>query len=414
MEDVAIYTGSILVGAAGIAADFVRTGPIGATATLGTCMVLFGIHGLGHRHRLPKPRVRQTRQGARVPDVQIRPYAIALVTVAAATALGVVATPYASHADQAMVYLLAVVVAALGGRGPGLTAAVVSAAAFDFFFVEPRHTFAVADRSFLITFAVMLAIGIAIGSLVQRMRAAEAESRERALRARAEELRSTLLSSVSHDLRTPLAVITGMATSVRDEAVGAQRESLDTIVGEAQRLSRILTNLLSITKVETGAEPRREWVPLEELVGSALGRHEPELAARPVTVAVTDELAHVDPILFEQLLVNLVDNAAKHTPSGSPIEVRASREAKAAIVEVLDRGPGLPPGPADQVFEKFFRAGGKRDGGVGLGLAVCRAVALAHGGSIEAVQRPGGGACFRVRLPDRGTPPELHELARAS
>jgi two-component system sensor histidine kinase KdpD len=349
-----------------------------------------------------------------VPDAQIRPYAIALVTVAAATALGVVATPYASHADQAMVYLLAVVVAALGGRGPGLTAAVLSAAAFDFFFVEPRHTFAVADRSFLITFAVMLAIGIAIGSLVQRMRAAEAESRERALRARAEELRSTLLSSVSHDLRTPLAVITGMATSVRDEAVGAHRESLDTIVGEAQRLSRILTNLLSITKVETGAEPRREWVPLEELVGSALGRLEPELAARPVTVAVTDELAHVDPILFEQLLVNLVDNAAKHTPSGSPIEVRASRAAKAAIVEVLDRGPGLPPGPADQVFEKFFRAGGKRDGGVGLGLAVCRAVALAHGGSIEAVQRPGGGGCFRVRLPDRGTPPELHELARAS
>jgi two-component system sensor histidine kinase KdpD len=348
----------------------------------------------------------------------MRPYAIALVMVAAASALGVVATPYASHADQAMVYLLAVVVAALGGRGPGLTAAVLSAAAFDFFFVEPIHTFAVADRSFLITFAVMLAIGIAIGSLVQRMRAAEAESRERALRARAEELRSTLLSSVSHDLRTPLAVITGMATSLRDEAVGAQRESLDTIVGEAQRLSRILTNLLSITKVETGAEPRREWVPLEELVGSALGRLEPELADHPVTVVASDELAQVDPILFEQLLINLVDNAAKHTPSGSPIEVRASREAKAAIVEVLDRGPGLPPGPADQVFEKFFRGSGKRDGGVGLGLAVCRAVALAHGGSIEAAQRAGGGACFRVRFPDRGTPPDLEEdepeLARAS
>ncbi|NVB84390.1 MAG: DUF4118 domain-containing protein [Kofleriaceae bacterium] len=346
--------------------------------------------------------------------LQVRAYAVALVTVAAATALGVVATPYASHADQAMVYLLAVVVAALGGRGPGLTAAVLSAAAFDFFFVEPIHTFAVTDRSFLITFAVMLAIGIAIGSLVQRVRAAEAESRDRALQARAEELRSTLLSSVSHDLRTPLAVITGMATSLRDDAVGAQREPLDTIVGEAQRLSRILTNLLSITKVETGAEPRREWVPLEELVGSALGRLEPELADHPVTVAVTDELAHVDPILFEQLLINLVENAAKHTPSGCAIEVRAAREGKTAIVEVLDRGPGLPPGPADQVFEKFFRASGKRDGGVGLGLAVCRAVALAHGGSIEAASRAGGGASFRVRFPDRGTPPDLDELARAS
>lgn len=348
-----------------------------------------------------------------------RSYAIAVATVAVATALGKLAAPYTSHTDQAMVYMLAVVVAALGGRGPGLTAALLCAAAFDFFFVEPIHTFAVADRSFLITFAVMLSIGVAIGSLVQRVRAAEAESRERALRARAEELRSTLLSSVSHDLRTPLAVITGMATSLRDEVAGVQRESLDTIVGEAQRLSRILTNLLSITKVETGAEPRREWVPLEELVGSALGRLEPELADHPVTVAVADELAHVDPILFEQLLINLVDNAAKHTPSGSPIEVRAARESAAAIVEVLDRGPGLPPGPPEQVFEKFFRGSGKRDGGVGLGLAVCRAVALAHGGSIEAAPRPGGGACFRVRLPDRGTPPDLRaeddaELARAS
>ena len=348
---------------------------------------------------------------------RFRTYAIAVATVAAATALGKVAAPYASHGDQAMVYLLAVLVAALGGRGPGLTAAVLSAAAFDFFFVEPIHAFAVADRTFLITFAVMLAVGIAIGSLVQRVRDAEAESRDRALEARAEELRSTLLSSVSHDLRTPLAVITGMATSLRDEASGTQRESLDTVVGEAQRLSRILTNLLSITKVETGAEPRREWVPLEELVGSALGRLEPELADHPVTVVAADDLAHVDPILFEQLLINLVENAAKHTPSACPIEVRASRDGTAAIVEVLDRGPGLPPGPPQQVFEKYFRGCGKRDGGVGLGLAVCRAVALAHGGTIEAAPRAGGGASFRVRLPDRGTPPALEdatgELARA-
>ncbi len=275
---------------------------------------------------------------------RFRTYAIAVATVAAATARGKVAAPYASHADQAMVYLLAVLVAALGGRGPGLTAAVLSAAAFDFFFVEPIHAFAVADRTFLITFAVMLAVGIAIGSLVQRVRDAEAESRDRALEARAEELRSTLLSSVSHDLRTPLAVITGMATSLRDEASGTQRESLDTVVGEAQRLSRILTNLLSITKVETGAEPRREWVPLEELVGSALGRLEPELADHPVTVVAADDLAHVDPILFEQLLINLVENAAKHTPSACPIEVRASRR------DGRDRrGPrsrsGSPAGP---------------------------------------------------------------------
>lgn len=347
-----------------------------------------------------------------------RAYVVALATVAGATIVGLLAAPYTSHADQAMVYLLAILVAALGGRGPGLTAVVLSAAAFDFFFVEPYHTFAVADRSFLITFGVMLAIGIAIGSLVNRIRVAEAQSRERELRAKAEELRSTLLSSVSHDLRTPLAVITGMATSLRANAQDAQRDELDTIVGEAQRLSRILTNLLSITKVESGATPRREWVPLDELIGSSLARLEPELADHPLMLEVADELAHVDPILTEQLLVNLIENAAKHTPQGSAIEVRARRDGAAALIEISDYGPGLPDGPPDQVFEKFFRGRGVRAGGVGLGLTVCRAIAIAHGGRIEAAARAGGGAVFRVRIPDDGEPPKLGDspelFARAS
>jgi two-component system sensor histidine kinase KdpD len=343
---------------------------------------------------------------------------IAIVTVASATALGLLAAPYSSHADQAMIYLLATLVAALGGRGPGLTAAVLSAAAFDFFFVEPYHTFAVADRSFLITFGVMLAVGIAIGSLVNRIRVAEAESRERELRAKAEELRSTLLSSVSHDLRTPLAVITGMATTLRDGAHGAQREELDTIVSEAQRLSRILTNLLAITKVESGAKPRREWVPLDELIGSSLARLEPELADHPLVLEVTEDSAHVDPLLTEQLLVNLVENATKHTPPGSTIEVRARRDGAAALIEISDHGPGLPAGPPDQVFEKFFRGRGVKAGGVGLGLTVCRAIAIAHGGRIEASARDGGGATFRVWFPDDGEPPKLVDspepVARAS
>jgi two-component system sensor histidine kinase KdpD len=348
-----------------------------------------------------------------------RAYVVAVATVAATTIIGLIASPYTSHADQAMLYLLAILVAALGGRGPGLTAAVLSAAAFDFFFVEPYHTFAVADRSFLITFGVMLAVGIAIGSLVNRIRVAEAESRERTLRAKAEELRATLLSSVSHDLRTPLAAITGMATSLRDVAAGAQREQLDTIVEEAQRLSRILTNLLAITKVETGAQPRREWVPLDEIVGSSLARLEGDLAAHPLTLDVSDEIAHIDPSLTEQLLVNLVENAAKHTPAGCAIEVRARRDGAAALIEVSDHGPGLPPGPADQVFEKFFRGRGANSGGVGLGLTVCRAIAVAHGGRIEAATRDGGGARFRVWFPDDGAPPRLDDapepaLARAT
>ena len=348
--------------------------------------------------------------GATIPSVRRSPwrsYVVAIGTVALVTAIGIPAARVASHADQAMAYVLAIVIAALGGRGPGITASIASAAAFDFFFVQPLHTFAIADTHFLITFAVMLAVGFAIGTLVTRSRSVEAESRAREIKARAEELRSTLLSSVSHDLRTPLAAIIGMATSLRDRAGEDDREALDTIVDESRRLSRILTNLLSITKVESGAEPRREWVPLDELIGSALSRFEPDLVSHPVTLEIADELAHVDPILTEQLLVNLVDNAVKHTPPTCPIEVRAYREISAAIVEIADRGPGLPSGPIAQVFDKFFHT--PSSPGVGLGLAVCRGIALAHGGRIEAAPRDGGGVAFRVRFPDDGAPPTLED-----
>jgi K+-sensing histidine kinase KdpD len=405
---------------------------------------------------------------------RLRAYAIAVLGVALATLAGELADGRVTLADQAMLYLPAILVAALGGRGPSLAAAALSVAAFDFFFVPPRLTFAVSDARSLITFAVMFGVGTAIGSLVARLRAAEAASRERerrtaalpaftrdtaaasevsevldaarrhvtelrddqafvdavghqaavavgrlelasaareaALRAKAEELRSTLLSSVSHDLRTPLAAITGMATSLRDLAgdrSAEEREALDTIVEEAQRLSRILTNLLSITKVESGAAPRREWVPLEEIIGSALSRLERELDGRAVSVDVPDgALAHVDPILVEQMLLNLLENAAKHTPPGTAIDVRVSRQADRAVLEIADRGPGVPAGA--RVFDKFVR--GKTSApGAGLGLAVCRGIAVAHHGGIDVTARDGGGATFAAWFPDEEPLPQIEE-----
>ncbi|HET9991032.1 MAG TPA: DUF4118 domain-containing protein, partial [Kofleriaceae bacterium] len=425
-----------------------------------------------------------------------------VVGVALATAGGLLVRDHVTIADQAMLYLPAILVAALGGRGPSLAAAALSVGAFDFFFVPPRFTFAVSDMRSLITFVVMFVVGTAIGGLVARLRAAEEASRERehrtaallaftrdaaaatdvagveaaivshvrgvvgavarvevpdngavalhgpvairlegepalspeqhafleavahqggvaigrlqlataardaALRAKAEELRSALLSSVSHDLRTPLAAITGMATSLRERTAG-DNEELDTIIAEAQRLSRLLTNLLSITKVESGAEPRREWVPLEEIVGSVLVRLEDELADHAVKVELPPgALARIDPILVEQMLLNLLDNAAKHTGAGTPIEIRVTREPDAAVIEIADRGPGLPPGPRAQVFDKFFR-GKTSAAGAGLGLAVCRGIAAAHGGSIEAWPRDGGGARFVARFPDGAPLPEV-------
>jgi two-component system sensor histidine kinase KdpD len=199
-----------------------------------------------------------------------------------------------------------------------------------------------------------------------------------------------------------------MATTLRDTASTLdddQLESLDTIIDEAARLGSILHNLLAMTRVESGGGLRRDWIPIEELIGAALSRCEALLASHPLAVDVDAEVgARVEPVLFEQLLINLVENAVKHTPAGTPIEIRAIVEGPEAVIEISDRGPGLPPGPPDRLFEKFVRGPGVRTAGAGLGLAVCRGIAHAHGGRVQTEQRIGGGATFRVYIAAGPTP----------
>lgn len=226
-----------------------------------------------------------------------------------------------------------------------------------------------------------------------------------AAEARREELRTGLLSSVSHDLRTPLASITGAATALRqDEALDAdtRRELIDSIVSEAERLERLVSNLLDMTRLEQGAVTvQREWVPAEEVVGSALTRLERRLSGHLVHVTVAPDLPllSVDPVLLEQLLVNLLENAAKYTPPGSEIAVSATLEGAEVVLEVADRGPGLPPGEEERIFERFHRGPRAGASGTGLGLAIARAIAQVHGGRLSAQNREGGGARFRLAVP---------------
>jgi len=248
---------------------------------------------------------------------------------------------------------------------------------------------------------------------VERARLSE-EAKTAALRVKTEEMRSSILSSVSHDLRTPLAAITGAGTALRDdrERLGpAQRaELLDTVCLEAERMERLVANLLDMVRLESGAVAlKREWVPLEEVVGSALARLEPKLTTRQVVVDLPEDLSLVslDPVLFEQVLVNLLDNALKYTPEGSPLELRAARADGAVEIEVADRGPGLPTGSEAHVFEKFYRGAHPGVGGVGLGLPICRGIVQAHGGTIAVERRAGGGASFRIRLPPAEQPPSM-------
>ena len=493
-----------------------------------------------------------------------REYALSVLIVLGCTGLAAVMQPHFEPPNLIMVYLLGVMwTAASFGRGPAALASVLSVMGFDFFFVPPRLTLAVADAQYLVTFTIMLIAAILIGTLAARLReqvqaARLDEHRSRALsklsrelvasqdrdrilavalrhleevfgsravvllpeaggrlaiaagdptllgvdgdehgvaqwafdagqpaglgttmlpgsrclhlplrgtrrelgviaiappdirrllapdtfrlleafanhaalalergqlaeqaeharvQTETERLRSALLSSISHDLRTPLAVITGVTSTLLESeatlALEDRRDMLKTVADEAARLNRLVANLLAMTRLESGAlEVRRSWHSMEEIVGAALRRLDPFLSGRPVTVDIASEvpLVPVDDVLIEQVVFNLVENALKHAPSQEPIAIRARAGAENLEISVGDRGPGFPPGTEEQLFEKFYRGqGSHRAGGVGLGLAICRGIVEAHGGRIQATHRPGGGALFTFTLPlGAGAPP---------
>jgi two-component system sensor histidine kinase KdpD len=241
------------------------------------------------------------------------------------------------------------------------------------------------------------------------------EAQQALLKAETEALRSTLLSSVSHDLRTPLAAITGSATALLQKDITLDKQSrqelVQTIFEEAEHLNQIIRNVLDMTRLEAKAiSVQKEWQSPEEIIGVVLNRLADKLNGRQVTTRIPTDLPLVpfDPLLIEQVLMNLLDNAIKYTPEGTPLELSAEVKGKDVVIKLADRGPGIPPGDEERIFEKFVR-GAAVGGGIGLGLTICRAIVNAHEGRIWAENRPGGGAVFRFTLPITGKP-ELLEM----
>lgn len=452
-------------------------------------------------------------------------YLWAITVVTAATAVAWLMSPWFAVADLIMAYLLGVVLVAMRhGRGPSLLASLLSVGAFNFFFVPPHFTLAVAEIRYTITFVVMFVVAVAIGGLTARMRAQAEGARQRErlmaalyamsrdlasargvegitkiaarhlealfesdvvvllgsattpgcggpglhlplqasrgtigvigieppngrsvagqrrdlepfvdqialaieraqladeaeaarIRVEAERLRSTLLSSVSHDLRTPLATITGAASTLLESGehldAATRHELLECVHEEAERLGRLVQNLLQMTRIESGPlQLRAEWHSIEEVIGAALARVEKQLGRRHVTTQVPPELplVPIDDVLIEQLLVNLLENAIKYTPPDSPIVVTAAATDRLMRVEVADRGPGLPPGEEERIFAKFYRGQGSPGRSSGLGLAICEGIVGAHGGRIAARTLAEGGSAFSFTLPLGGTPPAV-------
>ncbi|GAA5528951.1 sensor histidine kinase KdpD [Herpetosiphon gulosus] len=481
------------------------------------------------------------------------------------TALSHAIFPHLELSNLIMVYLLGVTwVAARYGRGPAISASILSVAAFDFFFVQPYLTFAVSDVQYILTFIVMLIVALTISTLTVQIQAQAETARQRERRTAAlyamtrefasirgldnllqtaaqhissvfegqtaillpnpkgqlrpivgqqwpfisdqrelitaqwvydhqqkagmhsdtlpsaqamylpliatrgivgvlalqpeqprrlldpshvhlletfanqttvaierahlaeeaqaasvqietERMRNSLLSSVSHDLRTPLAAISGAASTLLDQTnqldQHIQHELIQTIADEGQRLNRLLSNLLDMTRLEAGAvQVHKEWQSLEEVLGTALARLAPHIDQRSISIELPNQaFVPFDSILIEQVLVNLLENSLKYTPSSSPIEIRALERVGLIEVQIADHGPGIPTSALETIFEKFFRVQAKRSAssGVGLGLTICRGIIEAHGGTIWAENRPEGGAIFAFTLPIEGQPPQI-------
>jgi two-component system sensor histidine kinase KdpD len=481
------------------------------------------------------------------------------------TSLSAFASGYLELVNLVMLYLAGVVyVATRFGRGPSVLASLLSVAAFDFFFVPPPFSFAVSDVQYLVTFAVMLAVGLIVSTLTVNLRSEAKVSQHRARRAgvlytftrelgrmqsedemarvavkhigeefegqsvvllpdyqgrihyprsqslqhsfhgsdlavaqwvfdhgklagkgtdtlpgtegvyypmpgaagtlgvlallpinlrrvflpeqkrlidtfitqivqalerirltrdaqaatvkaETESLRNSLLSAISHDFRTPLASIVGASSSLIDGGThltdNARLELGKTIYEEARRMTKLANNLLDMARLEAGGvKLNRQWCPLEEIVGGVLTRLHARLAAHPVAIKLPSglRLVHVDAVMIEQVLENLLENAIKYTPDGTPLEIGAEADAQEVAFWVADRGAGLPAGREDMLFEKFFRESKEgAQSGVGLGLTICRAIVEAHGGTIRAENRPGGGAIFRFTIPVTAEPPQI-------
>jgi two-component system sensor histidine kinase KdpD len=265
-----------------------------------------------------------------------------------------------------------------------------------------RHgrTFNQAEMRLLRTYAHQAALAVERAILAGQARRAE-------LLQVTEKLQTSLLNSISHDLRTPLVSITGALSSLRERSLSLDQDArdslLETAYEEAERLNRLVGNLLNMTRIEAGAiHLNKELCDLQDVIGAALEQLGERIERRQVKVNLPPkmDLIAMDMALFEQVLVNLLDNAVKYSPPGEPIEINVSPAQKTVRIEICDRGIGIPPGDLEHVFDKFYRV--KRPesvSGTGLGLAICKGIVEAHGGMVHAENRVGSGTVIRIDLP---------------
>jgi K+-sensing histidine kinase KdpD len=292
------------------------------------------------------------------------------------------------------------------GIRPALVASVAAVVSYDLLVVRGASLFSPPRADELLTVLVLLFTASITGQLGGWVRRGSRQAREADILRSSDELKSALLHAVSHDLRTPLASIkasvTGLLASGARLDEADRRELLEAIDEETDRLTHLVANLLDLSRIEAGSlRAEKEWYDLGEVIGGVVERIRPQASGCDIRIGVPDDLPLVplDYALVERVLANLIENAVRHGGRNGPIEIGVRTSPSAVRVEVSDRGPGIPPGEQERIFDRFYQSAGRRAGGVGLGLAIARGMVQAQGGQMWAGARPGGGAMFVFTLP---------------
>src|SRR5689334_6160951 len=335
-----------------------------------------------------RPQTRQTS------GQQAVGYLLAAGGITAATGVLWVARPFLSLGSVYLVYLVVVVaVAATRGWRPGVLASVLAFLVANFFFIPPILTFTIAAPQDILALVIFLALATGTSQLMARLRFEAEEARRSAAEVvrlqeaatqaevlrRTDALRAALLSAVSHDLRTPLTTIKTAATNLlstrRTWGETDRREMLETIVAQVDHINRLIGDLLAMGRIEAGKlRPQKEPAAVAAIIQRVRERLQPQLAAHPVSVTVPDDLppVPVDVVEIDEVLSNLLENAVKYTPAGTPIRISARQTATAINMQVDDAGPGIPAAHLPHLFDRYYRVHGGPTGGTGLGLAISK------------------------------------------
>lgn len=361
----------------------------------------------------PMPRRAEGQKivSARAPRflVAARGYILAVAGVAALTVACSLLTPLTGYGAISLIYLLGVLLAGMVlSRGPVLLVAALSAICWNFLFIPPLFTLHIAKLEDALTFATYFIIAITVGGLTAQLKAREQLAAQIQVAEESERLRKTLLDCVSHELKTPIAAIGAASQELLRLAPAENASMRQQLAGEihdgSRRLNRVVNNLLDMNRLESGViRPKREWCDVRELLQSAVEIERESLGGREVAVRVPDNipLAFVDYTLIEQAVAKLLANAGSHTPPDLPVEIDVEYKSDQLLIAVSDRGAGFLGESAPRLFEKFYRGNNRKTGGLGLGLSIARGFVEAHGGTLTAENRPGGGARFNIVLPIR-------------